>query len=292
MKLIIVTGLSGSGKSVALRTLEDEAFYCVDNLPPKLLPAFIEFLQTTDTTEQYSKAAVGIDVRTNLQDLQTFLDSVDELRTDSIDLEVVFFFAENATLIKRFSETRRRHPLSSEGQPLVDAINAERQALESLRQQADVLVNTTEKNVHELRTLIINHIEELKGNEGLSVLIQSFGFKHGIPTGTDFIFDVRCLQNPHWVAELRNKTGLQQEVQQYLQAQTTTRSLIQDISDFINKWLPCYVSDNRRYMTISIGCTGGQHRSVYVTEQIAASLRAHQHNATITVKHCQLERHD
>ncbi|HEY3488403.1 MAG TPA: RNase adapter RapZ, partial [Gammaproteobacteria bacterium] len=197
MKLVVISGLSGSGKTVALHTLEDEQYYCVDNLPPALLPALVQELKSSNVT-LFNRTAVGIDARTNTADFQHLPDYLKSLKADGIEVETVFLHASDADLIKRFSETRRRHPLSTQCLPLGDAIRKEREILSLVRQNADLIVETSNKTVHELRQLIIDRICNREGKQSLSLLFQSFGFKYGVPGDTDFIFDVRCLPNPHW----------------------------------------------------------------------------------------------
>jgi UPF0042 nucleotide-binding protein len=268
MKLIIISGLSGSGKSVALHTLEDEEYYCVDNLPPALLPAFVKEIHRNPNS--YQKAAVGIDARTNNVDIQSLPQFLRELRNSNADIneELVFLDADIDELIKRFSETRRRHPLSTKGLPLVEAINLERNLLSAVKEQADLVIDTTAMNVHDLRKLIITRVRPEATTTALSVLFQSFGFKHGVPGDSDFVFDARCLPNPHWVPELRPLTGRDTEVISFLRQQPMAEKMLQSIIGLLETWLPCFEEEKRRYITVSIGCNGGQHRSVYLSEQL------------------------
>lgn len=268
MKLIIISGLSGSGKSVALHTLEDEEYYCVDNLPPTLLAPFVHELQNEGHIA-YSKTAVGIDARTSETSLDHFPEHLQKLREQGVDVEVVFFDADTQVLLKRFSETRRRHPLSHEGLPLFEAIREERALLSTVKENADLVIDTSSKNVHELRKLIIEKVRSPSAPSALSVLFQSFGFKHGIPGDTDFIFDIRCLPNPYWVPELRPLSGKDPEVKAFMEQQPIAEEMLQSIRVFLEKWLPEYEAEKRRYITISIGCNGGQHRSVYFCERLA-----------------------
>lgn len=268
MKLIIISGLSGSGKSVALHTLEDEEFYCVDNLPPTLLAPFVQELQSEGHIA-YSQTAVGIDARTSETSLDNFPAHLQKLRTQGVDVEVIFLDADTQVLLKRFSETRRRHPLSHEGLPLVEAIREERVLLSTVKENADLVIDTSSKNVHDLRKLIIEKVRSPSGPGTMSVLFQSFGFKHGIPVDTDFIFDIRCLPNPHWVPELRQLTGKDPKVKAFMEQQPAVEEMLQSINSFLEKWLPEYEAEKRRYITISVGCNGGQHRSVYFCERLA-----------------------
>ena len=283
MKIIIISGLSGSGKSVALHTLEDEEFYCVDNLPPSLLVDFVSEV-SQDGVPNYRKIAIGIDARTSAENLSKFPQTLETLRQQALDIEVIFLDAETQVLLKRFSETRRRHPLSQDGLPLRDAIKQERLLLNVLKEGADLVIDTSNKNVHDLRKLIIENVRDPSKHSALSVLFQSFGFKHGVPRDTDFIFDVRCLPNPYWVPELRTLTGLDQAIQDFLQEQPLVSEMIRSIQSFLEKWLPEYEAEKRRYITISIGCNGGQHRSVYICEKLAKIFKENTINK-ISVRH-------
>jgi RNase adapter protein RapZ len=267
-RLIIVSGLSGSGKTVALHTLEDAGYYCIDNLPISLLSGLGAHLGLlgTDGGQDF---AVGIDARNRPGDLQQFPSFLDHLRAHGVKTEIVFLTADDATLIKRFSETRRRHPLSADDRPLAEAIAVERHLLSPIQERADLLVDTTTTTLHQLRD-IIN--ERLGGHHArLSILFQSFGFKHGVPADADFVFDVRCLPNPHWEPALRPLTGRDQPVAEYLEAQPQVEQMYVHIRDFLAHWIPAFERDNRSYLTIAIGCTGGQHRSVYLSERLAAN---------------------
>lgn len=268
MKLIIISGLSGSGKSVALHTLEDEEYYCVDNLPPALLPSFVEEIHRN--APRYQKSAVGIDARASdvdIQGLPQFLRNLKVGNTD-IDTELIYLDSDIDELIKRFSETRRRHPLSVKGLPLIDAINREQSLLSSVKEQADLVIDTSPLNVHDLRKLIISRMGSGDAVTTLSVLFQSFGFKNGVPGDSDFVFDVRCLPNPHWVHELRSLTGRDEKVVAFLQEQPLVSQMQQTLIDLLETWLPRFEEEKRRYVTVSIGCNGGQHRSVYLSEQL------------------------
>jgi len=270
MNLIIVSGLSGSGKSIALHLLEDLGYYCIDNLPISMLPALInEF--NPKSSEGIQNIAIGIDSRNMPDSLQNFDACLDELTKKEIKYKVFFLEANDQAIIKRYSETRRKHPLSKPNMSLEEAITLEKKLLEPVAYNADLTFDTSLTNVHQLR----ERIKERLINENdttVSILIESFGFKHGAPINADFVFDVRCLSNPHWVPELRLQTGQDKAVIDFLESNSDVESMYNDILSFLKKWLPKFIAENRSYMTIAIGCTGGQHRSVYLTEKIVATL--------------------
>lgn len=266
MKLVIVSGLSGSGKTVALHTLEDEDYYCVDNLPLGLLPDFVERVSNR-SLQPYENIAVGIDARSEANDLRRFNEIIKPLREKNIQLEVIYLQAELSTLIKRFSDTRRKHPLTTKGLPLSEAISVERNLLSAIASEADLFIDTTYTNIHQLRDQIKQQIIKDSGAK-LSLLFQSFGFKHGAPTDSDFVFDVRCLPNPHWEPNLRPMTGLDREVAEFLQSQDEVQDMLEHIRQFMKDWMPKFEQQNRYYLTVSIGCTGGQHRSVFIAQQL------------------------
>jgi UPF0042 nucleotide-binding protein len=264
MKLVIVSGLSGAGKTIALNSLEDMGVYCVDNLPVSLLPAFVE--QTNHQGCCPEGIAVGVDARSiTAHDMPALLKT---LNVTQIPYQVLFLEADDTVLIKRFSETRRKHPLTSLNVPLLEAIKRERLLLEPLAQRADIHINTSGTHVHQLRDMIRMQVG-LSSSEGLSLLFQSFGFKYGLPQDADFVFDVRCLPNPHWECELRNLTGRDTVVIEFLQKQPKVQQMQEHLSVFLATWIPQFAADNRSYLTIAIGCTGGQHRSVYLVEKLA-----------------------
>jgi len=264
MKLIIISGLSGSGKTVALHTLEDEGFYCVDNFPLGLLTDFADHIHNQQI-HIYEDVAVGIDARSGAADLKRFNQIIQTIKNKKIEIEVVYFQAEINELIKRFSDTRRRHPLTRKGIPLAEAIDIERNLLLPISQDADLCLDTTHTNVHQLRALVKKRIISRPVKE-LSILIQSFGFKHSTPTDSDFVFDVRCLPNPHWEPALRQLTGLDPQVQAFFKDQDDVIDMYSHIRNFMEYWIPKFAEQSRYYLTISIGCTGGQHRSVYIAE--------------------------
>lgn len=285
MKLIIISGLSGSGKTVALHALEDEGLYCIDNLHLGLLPAFVENL-LTPKVKLYEKAAVGIDARSGIEELREFKDIITDIRARGVELEIIFLQAEIDMLLKRFSETRRKHPLSRKGIPLIEAIHLERSLLSVIVEHADLTIDTTRSNVHQLSSQIRDRVGRSRIGS-LSLQFQSFGFKHGVPSDSDFIFDVRCLPNPHWEPRLRNQTGLDPSVQQYLASHPMVEGMYEDIQNFLSDWIPRFEAENRSYLTISIGCTGGQHRSVYLAQRLGDAFRDLRGN-DITIRHREL----
>jgi len=279
MRLIIISGLSGSGKSTALQELEDLSYYCIDNLPIGLLPAFAS--QMINTSQRIHKnAAVSIDARNLVEDLQLFPDVLGELRGSGLICEIFFLQADDKTLLKRFSETRRKHPLTRLGIPLAEAIAHERILLGPMLANADVHIDTGHTNVHELRELVRKRVE-MTSSSPMSLLFQSFGYKKGIPADADFVFDLRCLPNPHWETHLRPLSGLDSEVASYLEAQPLVRRMFEELKVFLEVWIPAFEADNRSYMTIALGCTGGQHRSVYLAKLLAEHFRQTRDNVLL-----------
>ena len=279
MKLVIVSGLSGSGKTVALHTLEDSGYFCVDNLPVGLLPDFIDKM-THSKPVLYDLIAVAIDARSGVEDMDRFEEIIDQIKSRNISVEVLFLTSNINKLLSRFSETRRKHPLSKQGLPLVEVIELERNLLSNIYAGADLKIDTSTFNVHELRHTIVTRLLPNTGKD-LSILVQSFGFKHGLPADTDYIFDVRCLPNPHWEIELESLTGRDKPVIRYLESFAEVNSMAQSINEFLQTWIPYFKEENRSYMTISIGCTGGRHRSVYLVEKIASELQKSKYNASV-----------
>ncbi|MEQ1636154.1 MAG: RNase adapter RapZ [Methylococcales bacterium] len=267
MKLLIVSGLSGSGKSIALDTLEDCGYYCIDNLPVMLLEDFISHVMLVDKNT-YAKTAIGIDARNQTESLINFSEKLDFIRSKGIDCEVMYMQAEEATLLKRYSETRRRHPLSDLHLPLNEAIKIEKDMLRMVAKHADCVIDTSHTHYHQLRELIKVQLGE-RNERYLSLQFQSFAFKHGIPLDADFVFDVRSLPNPHWVPELRGLTGKDQPVIEFLQREGVVLDMFNDIAAFLDRWVPSFEENNRSYLTIGIGCTGGQHRSVFLVDKLA-----------------------
>jgi UPF0042 nucleotide-binding protein len=284
MQLVIISGRSGSGKSTALHQLEDEGYYCIDNLPVSLLPALVQETSRPEFSH-FRGTAVCIDARNAWKDLANFTDIVDALPPD-VHREILFLDAQDSALIKRFSETRRRHPLSSESTPLAEAIDKERLLLGPISSDASLVLDTTQMTIYELRDAIKQRL--LKNSTGtMSLLFQSFGFKRGVPADADLVFDVRMLPNPHWVKELRLKSGLDAPVQEFLESQPLAGELYRDICTYLDTWLPRYKDSNRSYMTVALGCTGGQHRSVYLADRLFHYYRARYPN--IHVRHRDLQ---
>lgn len=267
MKLLIISGLSGSGKSIALHVLEDLGYYCIDNLPTGMLPALADQLQQHHDNE-HQFFAVGIDARNLTGDLEQFPSILNGLKNRDIHCEVFFLEADDSTLLKRFSETRRRHPLSNDEVPLSEAIIQERSLLEAISSTADLIIDTSQTNIHQLRDLIHRRVTSAE-HARLSILFESFGYKHGIPVNADFIFDIRCIPNPHWVPELRALTGHDNAVINYLEQHEGVKRMYHDIRHLLETWIPCFEADNRSYMTVAIGCTGGHHRSVYMVNKLS-----------------------
>ncbi|RUO23483.1 RNase adapter RapZ [Aliidiomarina iranensis] len=281
MQLIIVSGRSGSGKTVALRALEDLGYYCVDNLPVALLPTLVHTV-----IERYETIAISIDVRNLAADNSELSDALEFLPHD-IKPDILFLDANDDVLIRRYGETRRLHPLSQSDLTLADAIQAEGQILEPLAAQATWRIDSSELSLHELIEQVTERVLGRKQNK-LMLVFMSFGFKHGIPTTADTVFDARILPNPHWEPELRQYTGLDAPVQHYLSQQQLVTKFIYQTENFISTWLPYFQRSNRSYLTIAVGCTGGQHRSVYITEKLAEGIAAQHPN--IRIKHRELER--
>ncbi|MGA9854464.1 MAG: RNase adapter RapZ [Gammaproteobacteria bacterium] len=271
MRLIILSGLSGSGKSVALHMLEDLDYYCVDNIPASLLQEFVR-VTLLSSDPAYHDMAIGIDARNRLEDIQTVPETVRQLRAQGIECEIVFLHAEEGVLLKRYNETHRPHPLADEGRSLRDAIRAERELLGAIADEADVVLDTTRTSIHELRELVRARIHRGE-RKGLSLLIQSFGFRHGLPGDSDFIFDARGLPNPYWEPQLRALTGKDPAVIRFLDDSPVGQRFVQDLRSLLAHWIPQFESSNRQYLTVSVGCTGGYHRSVYVVEKLAAHFR-------------------
>jgi UPF0042 nucleotide-binding protein len=279
MKLIIVSGLSGSGKSIALDTLEDCGYYCIDNLPVALLADFVNHVIPLDP-KTYAKTAIGIDARNQSASLANFSDCIALIHSKGIQCEVIFMQAEEATLLKRYSETRRKHPLTDFNIPLREALKIERDMLTPIARYANVLIDTSRTHYHQLRELVKDRIGERDANL-LSLQFQSFGFKHGVPLDADFVFDARSLPNPYWHPELRGLTGKNTDVIEFLKGQPLVNELFQDIMNFLERWIPRFQAEGRTYLTVAIGCTGGQHRSVYLADQLFAQFSPSYSNVII-----------
>ncbi len=269
--LIVVSGMSGSGKSIALHTFEDLDYYCVDNLPAELLPDFVR--GATGKSDLPSKLAVGIDVRNRQTDLSKLPEWLSQVGALGHDPKLVFFDARDDILLKRFAETRRRHPLSHRGLALADAIALERELLKPMRALADIIIDTSDTNVHQMRRRVITDLG-LSSDQSVSLLFESFAYRKGVPADADFVFDARSLPNPHWDARLRPLSGRDRDIREYLDAQADVGLYVSQVAAFLDTWLPRMQADTRSYITIAFGCTGGRHRSVYLAETFAAHARA------------------
>ena len=269
-RLILVSGLSGAGKTIALHVLEDLGYYCIDNLPATLLESAVEdVLGDHDTGGNL--LAVGIDARNRRQDLESLPRLIESFRAHEIQTDVLFLLADDEILLKRFGESRRRHPMARDGEELRNAIKSERDVLAEVINAADLIIDTSPTSIYELGDTIRDRVDRRRTTT-MSVLIESFGFKHGIPADADFVFDLRCLPNPYWTLELRGFTGLDEEVSEFLESHASFGEMHDDILRFLTRWIPRYRDANRGYLTVALGCTGGRHRSVYMVEKIAASL--------------------
>jgi UPF0042 nucleotide-binding protein len=267
VRILILSGLSGSGKSVALHALEDLGFYCIDNIPAALLKPFISHtVRSPEPT--YERTAIGLDARNTAAEIASVPKLIDELRRSGIQCEVVFLIANDEELLRRFAETRRKHPMSRNNIDLREAMALERQLLEPIVYVADLVIDTSRMGVHALRDIIHKRVEQ-RAVGRLSITFESFGFKYGLPGDADFVFDARSLPNPYWEPGLRTLTGKDTEVIRFLEANTNVANLIGDIDSFIRARIPEYQSSNRGYLTVAVGCTGGQHRSVYIVDRLA-----------------------
>lgn len=267
MRLVIISGHSGSGKTSALNILEDVGFTCIDNLPASLLQNLITQLNSSNNNHEELNIAVGIDARNLVGDLNKIPEILDIIEADGVSVTVLFLYARRADLLRRYSETRRRHPLSNEKVSLKEAIDLEKELLSPISDIADRSVDTSGLSLHQLRDLVKNIITP-DNSEHMSILFESFGFKRGVPSDSDFVFDVRCLPNPYWKQQLKNQTGNDEGVIQFLESQVEVASMLADIIGFLTRWIPHFQQNNRSYLTVSIGCTGGQHRSVYLANRL------------------------
>ncbi len=265
MNLLIVSGLSGSGKTIALQAIEDMGVYCIDNLPAALLPHFVQQLVDA-AADRKIKAAVGIDAR-NRSFLAALPEALKKLDAMGIENRIIFLEADETILVKRYKETRRKHPMIDEGTSLLEGIRLERELLEPLSFNAAIRIDTTHKTPNELRQQIRDFVG-VPDSEGITILFESFGFKHGTPMDADYVFDIRCLPNPYWQPELRRFSGLDEPVRQFMEQHKQVEEMTREIAAFLERWLPSFVREQRTYMTVAIGCTGGQHRSVYVVEKL------------------------
>jgi len=275
--VIIVSGMSGGGKSTTLNALEDLGYYCIDNLPGAMLPDFGP--QISANPGLYQKVALGIDARSHETDLQVVLDWMASLRESGVNCRLLFITAEKPILINRFSETRRRHPLTGSDKILPDAIENEAQLLESLRRQADQVIDTSNTNIHQLRRQVWNFVD--RRSNDMTIVFQSFAFKQGVPLDADFMFDARILANPYWQEELRALTGKDEAVRKWLENDHHVVKMTKDIQAFMHSWLPAFQDAQRSYVTIGIGCTGGKHRSVYLAEKLANLLGRQHENVLV-----------
>lgn len=274
-RFIIVSGLSGAGKTIALHALEDAGFYCVDNLPASFLGDFAEFVSRS-SLPLYARVAVGIDARNPDSDLRQLPEILDLLKHNAFALEVVFIEASDQALINRFNETRRRHPLSTAEIPLRQAIARERMLLEPVISRADLRIDTTYTHIHEFRTQITEKVSR-RTPGSLALQVSSFGYKKGVPPDADFVFDARCLPNPYWDPNLRELTGRDAQVCEFLDRTVYAIEMVTDIVGLLERWIPRFEQEDRSYLTIAVGCTGGRHRSVYVAERVAAHFSSRWH---------------
>lgn len=281
MKFIIVSGRSGSGKSVTLRVLEDLGFYCVDNIPINLLPSLTHVVMT-----KYENIAVSIDVR-NIPMSAAELTEILDYLPSKMNVEVIYLDAEDNALVRRYSETRRLHPLSKHNMSLLEAIKNEKKLLDPIASKASLYIDTTDFNVHQLTEMVRERVLGKKSAQ-LSLVFESFGFKRGIPKDADYVFDVRFLPNPHWEPELKPLTGQDQAVKDYLNNHSIVAKFTWQINNFLSTWLPHIERNNRSYLTVAIGCTGGQHRSVFVAEALADSYR--KLYPSVQIRHRELNR--
>ena len=278
VRIIILSGLSGSGKSVALHMLEDLGFYCIDNIPAALLKPFVSYtVRSAEAT--YERTAIGLDARNTPAEVASVPQLIDELRRSGLQCEVLFLVAAEDELLRRFAETRRKHPMSGGEVGLREAMALERALLEPIASVADLLIDTSRLSVHALRDIIHKRVEQ-RGAGRLSLTFESFGFKRGIPADADFVFDARALPNPYWEPGLRNLTGRDPEVMRFLETHTNVATLIEDIARFVRGRVPEYQASNRGYLTVAVGCTGGQHRSVYIVDRLAEVFAAEFGNVT------------
>ena len=284
MKLFIISGRSGSGKSTILQALEDHGYQCIDNLPVNLLHSLVEENLRQEPHDGL-QLAVCIDARS--QSLQSFPEILQGLPLARSERRVVYLDAVSPTLVKRFSETRRRHPLTSDKVDLRQAIDVEAQVLATIADLADLTIDTTQLSSQQLIAQFVDRVLD-HDSSNINLLLRSFGFKYGVPVDADFVFDLRCLPNPHWQPELRNLSGLDQPVKDYLYAQSMVNEMFSDISGILNRWVPRFEDNARVYMTVAVGCTGGQHRSVYMAQRLAEHLSDRYDN--VLVRHRELNR--
>ena len=287
MRLIIISGRSGSGKSTCLRALEDEGYNAIDNFPVTLLQSLVH-TTLRDPVQVQTNMAVCIDARS--QELERFPEILLTLDRMDLDCQVIYLDARSPTLVKRFSETRRRHPLTDEATDLTQAIEAEKEVLESISDLADLTIDTTQLDAQDLVEIVQTRLLP-DPQTGISLLFRSFGFKYGVPVDADFVFDIRCLPNPHWIPELKPLTGKDEPVIVYFRSEPKVDDMFADISRFLQQWIPRFEENNRIYMTVAIGCTGGKHRSVYMAEKLADHFQATLASRNVQVRHRELARY-
>jgi UPF0042 nucleotide-binding protein len=285
MRLVVISGRSGAGKSTALNVLEDVGFTCIDNLPSALLSSLVTELSNSENAATL-RLAVGIDARILPSELDRLPVILKELKETGVEYEVIFLDARASTIVRRFSETRRKHPLSNDQIELKEAIQIERDLLVPIASIADRLIDTTNTTLHQLRDLIKKQIAPTSID--MKILFESFGFKLGVPADVDFVFDVRCLPNPYWVHELRSFNGRDQKIIDFLEQHGEVAAMLADITGYLERWLPKFQASNRSYLTIGIGCTGGQHRSVYMCEKLAAYFD-NKHSNTVQSRHREID---
>jgi UPF0042 nucleotide-binding protein len=283
MNFVIVSGLSGSGKTMALNTLEDNGYYCIDNLPLSLLPALFQ----SGSIMMREKVAIGVDVRSREMGLKKIPDDVKKIREQGHKVTLLYLHAEEQILHKRYNETRRKHPLTNNQISLTQALQRETVMMAPIRIAADFEIDTTYTNIYQLSNFLRSRV--CNDNDGnLSLMFQSFGFKHGIPSSTDFMFDVRCLPNPYWIGEIRQYNGTHPKIADWLETHESVLEMKNDLIHFTQKWIPSFIENQRAYLTVSIGCTGGRHRSVYITEQLAHYFRQ-QYASDVTLFHREIK---
>jgi UPF0042 nucleotide-binding protein len=276
LRLVIISGVSGSGKSVALHVLEDLGFYCVDNIPVALLKAFVDEL-VWRKDPAFENVGIGLDARSRASDLAQVPTLVQTLREGGLAVEIIFLQTDNKVLLSRFSETRRKHPLSDEKTSLEEAIAKERDLLSPIINSAELVIDTSRMSVYALREQIRERVAP-RTPGAVSIMIESFGYKNGLPANADFVFDVRCLPNPYWEPQLRPLSGKDEPVRTFLDAAPMVQEMVDAIATFLEEWIPRYQDFQRSYLTVAIGCTGGMHRSVYVAEAVAKRLASKHKN--------------
>jgi UPF0042 nucleotide-binding protein len=282
MKLVIVSGLSGAGKTVALKQYEDLGYYCIDNLPLGLLgPLALRAMHN----RRYAKLAVGVDARASPREIERFQKTLARQKQRGAETQVLFLTASDAVILRRYHETRRKHPLTGAKLSLSEAIQRERELLYPIADVADVTIDTTGMNLHTLREEVRLRLPDKPGR--MSLVLLSFGYKNGIPPGADYVFDVRCLPNPHWIPKLSPRDGRHRSIAAFLEKHPRTAKMTHDIRSFLERWLPAFESEDRAYATVAVGCTGGKHRSVYVVEKLAKAFKGRYE--PVVVRHKELE---